>query len=329
MAPSLPMDTNRKILFDKLKSSVFVSGDASTFNESCVDIGLEAPLSIVGGVIRAHEDDDYNDAFALQWRKFKTQQFDHLNNTRMTLFRLKQTGWDIDNLGGKTVLEAGSGAGRFTWLFAEAKADLVTFDFSSAVNANFQNNGHFPNVLFFQADIFDMPFRRDCFDYVFCHGVLQHTPDPEGAFQKLCEMVRPGGRISIDVYLKDGKIRTWKSKYLWRWLTTRIKPEKLMAFLEWFIPKWLPFDTAIKRIPKIGNYLGSIVPCQNYMHTGLSKEDQLQWAVMDTFDALAPKYDIPMRVEDVRRWFIEAGFERIDVGLGGNGVLGNGEKPSG
>ena len=31
---------------------------------------------------------------------------------------------------------------------------------------------------------------------------------------------------------------------------------KPVALLEWYVPKWLPIDTAIKRIPRLGNYLG-------------------------------------------------------------------------
>jgi len=38
-----------------------------------------------------------------------------------------------------------------------------------------------------------------------------------------------------------------------------MKLETLLAFLEWFIPKWLPIDTGIKRIPKLGSYLGSVI----------------------------------------------------------------------
>jgi SAM-dependent methyltransferase len=203
----------------------------------------------------------------------------------------------------------------------------VAFDYSAAVDACRENNGHFENLIVLQCDIFDMPFRAAAFDYVFCHGVLQHTPDPKAGFQALARLVKPGGRLSIDVYRKDGLIRPWKSKYIWRPLTTRMKPERLLAFLEWFIPKWLPIDTFIKRIPKLGNYLGSIIPCWNYHLTDLAPEQKVAWAIMDTFDALAPAYDLPVRLEDVRRWFDALGWPEVEVRPGGNGVVGNGRRP--
>ncbi len=280
-----------------------------------------------GGVLRYREDSGYNKSFALQWNRFKTNQIDGVNGTGLSMRRFAETGWEIADLRGRTVLEAGCGAGRFTRVFAEAGARLVSFDYSAAVDACAENNGHFPNVTLLQCDIFDMPFRKGAFDYVFCHGVLQHTPDPKGAFMALASMVKPGGRLSIDVYRKDGLIRPWKSKYIWRPLTTRMKPEALLAFLEWFIPKWLPIDTAIKRIPKLGSYLGSVIPCWNYFQTDLSPDQKRAWAIMDTFDALAPAYDLPARLEDVQAWFAELGWKDIEVKPGGNGVVGNGRKP--
>ncbi len=282
----------------------------------------------LGGVLRFREDSGYNSSFALQWNRFKTNQLDAVNGTQLSRRRFAETGWVPSDLAGKRVLEAGCGAGRFTRILAEAGARLVTFDYSAAIDVCRENNGSFSNVIFLQCDIFDMPFRPGVFDYVFCHGVLQHTPDPKRAFMALSRLVRPGGCISIDVYRKDGLIRPWKSKYLWRPLTTRMRPEHLLAVLEWFIPKWLPIDTAIKRIPWFGNYLGAVIPCWNYFFTDLSPEQKRAWAVMDTFDALAPFYDNPVRMEDVRSWFAELGWPEVEVRPGGNGVVGNGRRPA-
>lgn len=279
-----------------------------------------------GGIFRFREDGGYNESFALQWNRFKTNQIDAVNGTRLSLKRFAETGWDLCDLKGRLVLEAGCGAGRFTRLLAEAGARLVTFDYSAAIDACFENNSRFDNVVFLQCDIFDMPFRAGVFDYVFCHGVLQHTPDPKAAFLALARLVRPGGRISIDVYRKDGLIRPWKSKYLWRPLTTRMRPKRLLALLEWFVPKWLPVDTAIKRIPYLGTYLGSIVPCWNYFQTGLSPEQKVAWAIMDTFDALAPTYDKPVRLGEVHDWFAASDWCEVEVRPGGNGVVGNGRR---
>jgi ubiquinone/menaquinone biosynthesis C-methylase UbiE len=263
----------------------------------------------------------------LQWKRFRLDQYDHVNGTSLTRDRyVANTGWPSGGLEGEQVLEAGCGAGRFTRILAETGASVVAIDYSSAVDVSAEVNGPFENVLFLQADILEMPFRDGCFDRVFCHGVLQHTADPSRAFGALHRVLKPGGFISIDVYLQDGKIRPWKSKYLWRPLTTRMRPERLLRLLNWFIPKWLPVDTAIKSLPGLGNYLGAVVPCWNYRWTPLSPEQRRQWAIMDTFDALAPKYDTPVTVDEVHSWFRALGYSDYEVREGGNGVLGNGRK---
>lgn len=286
-------------------------------------------INIKNAIPRFVSDKNYADSFGLQWNYFRSTQLDSFTKKPLTKNRfLQTTKWTDTDLKGKTVLEAGSGAGRFTEIFLATRAKVVSFDYSNAVEANYRNNAHKGDVMFFQGDIFDIPFPDESFDFVFCHGVLQHTPNPQQAFYALEKKLKPGGRISIDIYHKDGKIRPWKSKYLWRPLTTRMKPEALLAFLKIFIPVWLPFDTVIKIIPVLRNYLGAIIPCWNYFYTRLPLKQQVQWAIMDTFDALAAKYDIPVTLKEVRQWFENAGYQNYEVFEGGNGIVGNGMKPN-
>lgn len=288
----------------------------------------DASWPIEGGIVRFRHDDGYNTSFAKQWKLFQLTQYDDHNKTSLTRARyLKETGWHDSGLEGDLILEAGCGAGRFTRLLAATGARLLSFDYSSAVEVSCEQNGHFPNVAFAQADILAMPFAEGCFDRVFCHGVIQHTPDPAAAFRALNRVLRRGGLLSFDVYHRDGRIRPWKSKYLWRPLTTRMDPDRLLSFLKWFIPKWLPMDTLIKRIPLLGNYLGAVIPCWNYFFTDLEQADKVRWAVMDTFDALAPAYDFPVTRSEVVEWFRSAGYTDFEVHEGGTGLVGNGTKP--
>ena len=288
----------------------------------------ERRYPIENGVIRFRRDDGYNASFAMQWKAFRLTQYDHVNGTTLTRNRYERgTGWPLVGLDGETILEAGCGAGRFTRYLGATGARLVSIDYSAAVDVSAEMNGDHDNILFAQADILDPPFAPASFDRVFCHGVIQHTPDPARAFQCLDRLVKPGGYLSIDVYLKDGRIRPWKSKYLWRPLTRTMDPARLMTFLRWFIPKWLPIDTCIKRLPVLGNYLGAVIPCWNYFYTGLPQELKVEWAIMDTFDALAPAHDNPVTLAEVEGWFRRASYADFTVTEGGNGVLGNGRKP--
>lgn len=285
-------------------------------------------IPIIHAIPRFEEGQNYVDNFGLQWNRFRSTQLDSATGKPLTTKRFwKNTKWQKEDLRGKTVLEVGSGAGRFTEILLNAGAKVISFDYSSAVEANFENNAKRGDLFLFQGDLFNIPFDDGYFDYVFCYGVLQHTPDPKKAFFAIERKLKQGGKISVDIYLKDGKIRPWKSKYLWRPLTTKIPPEKLLKFLQRFIPLWLPFDTAIKHIPVLRNYLGAIIPCWNYFYIrDLSYKQKVEWAIMDTFDALAAAYDIPKTLQDVDSWFRAYGYSNYEIFEGSNGIVGNGVK---
>lgn len=284
-------------------------------------------IPIVNSIPRFVGGPNYTDNFGLQWNAFRSTQLDSFTGRPITADRFwSNTKWKLEELAGKTVLEIGSGAGRFTEILLQAGAKVVSLDYSNAVDANFKNNAHKGDLFLIQGDLFNMPFKDNYFDFVFCHGVLQHTPDPEKAFYAIEKKLKPGGKISIDVYHRDGKIRPWKSKYIWRPITTKISPPHLLAFLKVFIPLWLPFDTVIKVIPVLRNYLGAIVPCWNYFYLKIPLKQKVQWAIMDTFDALAAAYDNPVTMPEVVNWFKKCGYKEFEVFEGGNGVVGNGTK---
>ena len=123
---------------------------------------------------------NYSDSFGFQWNKFRKTQLDSYSGMRISENRLfKATGLNEKTLKGDLVLEAGSGAGRFTEVLVKQKINLYSFDYSSAVDANFLNNGGSSNLTLFQGDIFNIPFKDCTFDHVICLGVLQHTQTPK------------------------------------------------------------------------------------------------------------------------------------------------------
>jgi hypothetical protein len=69
-------------------------------------------------------------------------------------------------------------------------------------------------------------------------------------------------------------------------------------------------------------------PIVEYSRLGLTPEQNIQWAVLDTFDMYAPAYDQPQTAAAVRHWFDRAGFTSIAVFDGYNGIVGRGRRPS-
>lgn len=273
--------------------------------------------------------ENYARSFGLQWNRFRSVQLD--SHTGLTLSRdrfFDTTGWLGDDLSGLRVLEAGCGAGRFTEVVLDTGTDLFSLDYSDSVDAVRLTLGQHSNLHLAQADIYAIPFPEAFFDHIFCYGVLQHTPNPRRAFFNLLRHLKPGGLISIDIYRIRLLPSRWNSKYIWRPLTHKLNPEKLLKILEWFVPRWLPFDSSLGRIPLLGRAISSIIPCWNYAGIFPLTPDQLKtWAILDTFDALSARYDKPASLGTVKRWFTEAGLTDIQVRPGGNGIIGNGKRP--
>jgi hypothetical protein len=68
------------------------------------------------------------------------------------------------------------------------------------------------------------------------------------------------------------------------------------------------------RLPgRIGQGFGFLIPVANYVgrnertNGGLSWRQRYRWAIMDTFDMLAPRYDQPQRYGDVCATLAKAG----------------------
>ena len=100
---------------------------------------------------------------------FQPTQFDSFTGQPITEKRLEAAfGHSLSDLKGKKVLEAGSGAGRFTEILLKYGAIVYSFDYSNAVEANFANNTPNKNLTIFQADIANIPFRSSFFDAVVC-----------------------------------------------------------------------------------------------------------------------------------------------------------------
>ncbi|MBI1964192.1 MAG: methyltransferase domain-containing protein, partial [Candidatus Rokubacteria bacterium] len=125
---------------------------------------------------------------------------------------------------GRTVLDAGCGEGRFTWLAAAlGAARVVAVDSSREAlqRARIATRGT-SACEFVRADILNLPLRR-VFDYAFSLGVLHHTPDSARGFRAVVGCLKPGGHVTVFVY------RPWSLPWVvWplRRLTRRMDPAR-------------------------------------------------------------------------------------------------------
>jgi len=68
-----------------------------------------------------------------------------------------------------------------------------------------------------QADLFKLPFRPGTFDVVYSIGVLHHTPDAKGAFERIQPMVKPGGFFSIFMHGQGNRVLYATNRWLRAW----------------------------------------------------------------------------------------------------------------
>lgn len=283
---------------------------------------------ILNGVPRFVELKNYADNFGFEWNRHARTQYDSYSGVNVSETRFfGETKWGRD-LTGRVLLEVGCGSGRFTVHAAATGAMVVSFDYSAAVEANYASNGGTPNVLIVQADVYRLPFPKGFFDGVFCFGVLQHTPDVRKTFFLLSGYLKSGGRLVADVYRKFGGVkRVLKTKYWVRSITKRLRPAVLYRLTRSYVNFMWPLSRYIHKLP-YGKLLNWALFIADYRGVfPLTEELLKEWAILDTFDMLSPRYDKPQTLAVFTRWFHEAGLRHIDVHYGYNGIEGRAEKP--
>ncbi len=258
--------------------------------------------------------ENYAVNFGLQWNRFRQTQLDSHSGAPISYRRFfAESGWSPEELRGKRVLDVGCGAGRFAEIALSCGANVVAVDYSSAVDACLYNLRGRGQLQVIQGDIYALPFVPHQFDYVYCFGVLQHTPDVKKSLQLLPGQLRPGGKLAIDVYPKGNFYALWP-KYWLRHITRHIPAETLFWITERAVPALLPLSLLIGRLPVVGRKLRHVVPILNYDGVlPLSHAQVREWAILDTFDMYSAIFDQPQSVATVESWLRELDLAEIEV----------------
>lgn len=271
--------------------------------------------------------DNYASNFGLQWNQFRQTQLDSHSGQPISRKRfLHSTGWSAEVLEGKMVLDIGCGAGRFAEIALSLGAIVVAVDYSTAVDACWQNLGDHPNLNVVQADLYALPFRPATFDYIYSLGVLQHTPDVKRSLQVLPSSLKPGGELVVDSYLKRW-LNIFKPKYWLRPFTAGMSPNRIFSLVQRSVPTLLYISKIVNRIPMLGRYICRLIPVANYQGIyPLTEQQLLEWAILDTFDWLSPHYDQPQTPDALKTGLETVGLEEVRVFRAGH-LVAHGRKP--
>jgi SAM-dependent methyltransferase len=279
----------------------------------CIDQGHSFPVR--NDIPRFVDTDNYAESFGFQWKKFSRVQLDSYNGTSFSEERFQSiTNWTQEELVGKLTLDAGCGAGRFSEIALKYKADLVAFDISEAVDACRENLSS-AEVLVCQASIYDLPFVPGAFDYVYCIGVIQHTPDPLKSIRALCRMVKPGGQIGLWIYEHNWKsyLGTLGFKYALRPFFSCLSRARQYIICNFMVNLFFPVVKLCKSRGLIGKIIMRLLPVASaHIQTvPLKLEDIKAWVLLDTFDMYSPAFDQPQTYNTVADLLIDENFENV------------------
>jgi 2-polyprenyl-3-methyl-5-hydroxy-6-metoxy-1,4-benzoquinol methylase len=300
-------------------------------DEACLRCALGCRFPIVNNIPRFVASKNYAAAFGRQWKMFQRTQLDSYTHT--TIFRDRLTGalgGSLEVIAGKSVLEAGCGAGAFTEVLLAAGARVFACDLSVAVEANYANCGDAPNYFVGQANILEAPVAPHSFDAVVCLGVVQHTPSPEATIAALAGYVRPGGMLVIDHYSTNYPYTL--PRRLIRPVLLRL-PQNLSTSIALILSRaLLPLHRWIRTARgfwRLRPYLLKVSPLVDHFdhYSHLDEKILGEWCVLNTHDTLTDYYKHMRTVEQIRKCLISCGLSDIEVYAGGNGVEARAKRP--
>jgi len=286
----------------------------------------ERAYPINDGIPRFVPADSYASSFGYQWNIFRKEQIDSYNGTTLSADRFwSETGWTREELEGKWLLDAGCGAGRFLDVSSQTGADVVGIDISSAIDAAKANLAGRENVHFVQASIYELPFADGTFDYSYCIGVIQHTPEPDKSLAAVAAAVKPGGRLAVTIYPRKPWTKLY-SKYWYRPFTKRLSKETLLDLIRKVMPVAFPITDVLFRVPYASRVFRFVIPVANYVNEPqLSRDQRYSWAILDTFDMLSPYYDQPMTESEAMTALRSGGVEAVRNRLDSINLVGKKE----
>jgi SAM-dependent methyltransferase len=239
-------------------------------------------------------------AYGLQWNRFRIIRAEEDRATFLNRTRLSP-----EELDGKLVLDAGCGMGRYLRIAALGPSRaIVGMDLSRAVEAARELTAGLPRVSLVRGDLLRLPFATESFDIIYSLGVLDHTPDPRGAFLGLARLLRPGGRIVVWVYNKERPVVEWIMN-VHRAISTRLP----LVLLEFLSRLSVPIGGLKRRLFASRHWVVQRFGVALHMLTiGVSMHPDREVRVCDTLDWYAPTYLSRHAFDEVAGWFREAGL---------------------
>lgn len=150
-------------------------------------------------------------------------------------------GIQMEDLRGKTLLDAGCGTGELSCFLASYGAIVTGIDFSDGsleYGRSLVQRMELSNATFIKGSLLEYNFPENAYDFVLSHMVLHHTSDPARAFSNIVRALKPGGSVIFRVFDFWGTMGPFQKSPLWKL----------------WVVRWLAGDDVEKRV-RIGERL--------------------------------------------------------------------------
>jgi SAM-dependent methyltransferase len=282
------------------------------------------------------------DAFSSKWRHFNKTYHDKKWVDGQKKWFLERFGWKAISkfnafLKTRTkILDAGTGVGNSAKLFSSnPNAQVFAIDASQSVEFAYRKYGKAKNIHFLQADIRNLPFRKNFFDFICSDQVLHHTKDTESSFKMLSKLLTKNGLISMYVYRKKGPMREFADDFI-RKSTIKMTEKQCMEFsksmallgksLSQLKKKiTIPRDIPLLQI-KAGTYDVQRFLYWNFLKCWWSPDVPFEQSIATNFDWYFPKFAYRHTEEEIRKWFKDVKLKIIHFNEIESGYSVNGEK---
>ena len=222
-----------------------------------------------------------------------------------------KTHFDSENLKNKWILDVGCGNGRFSYAASQHDANVVGIDLNGAIGKAYQNLKQY-GIRCVQADILNLPFKPEVFDFIFSIGVLHHTQDTENAFKGLVPKLKAGGKVSTTYYRKGTWMRELTDNGI-RFFTTRI-PDKWVWNLSYIPSALAKFFRLIPLFP----YQGRWIHVDQVIHTAIV---HMRPQHDICYDWWAPKIANRFSKKTVHQWYEDMKLKEISEIYYGPGAV--------
>ena len=105
-------------------------------------------------------------------------------------------------LDGLKILELGAGIGRYTSHFASAASHVTAVDFMERfLDQNRKATAQFNNISYYCADVMDLEFEPESFDFIFMNWLLMYLDDQQMTL--LRDRIHLWTRVGGSVFLRE------------------------------------------------------------------------------------------------------------------------------